>query len=153
MYSIFTILFWRRWEKSKLRITGRHHLMGQQEGFVYYCQRDVRSVWTGKQRGSTTCPVSRSFYVLPVMTHWSALFLHHCFIIRRSCLGLLYLDVKTAREFLSLVLPSSFPDSSKSTFMFLLVLATGFEVPFFLFLPPLSLLLSLPDRKKRRLLQ
>lgn len=80
---------------------------------------------------------------------WSALFLRLCFIIRRSCLSCSTKNVKTASELLYPALPS-FPDSSKSTFMFPLVLATVFEAPFSLFLPPFSLLSSLPDKKKRR---
>lgn len=57
--------------------------------------------------------------------------------------------MKTASRPLSPAFPS-LPDSRKSTFMFPLVLAAGFEAHFFLFLLPFSVLLSLPNEKKSR---
>lgn len=45
------------------------HLMGHQEGLVYYCSEGYKNCMNWKAKGgSTTCPVFRSFYVRRVST-------------------------------------------------------------------------------------
>lgn len=104
----------------------------------------------GKARGGIALAwfsgVSVSFKFWP---WWYALFLHSDSLLESPAWAFFTQDVKTASKLLSLSL-LSLPDSSKSTLLFPLVLITCLKAPFSLFLPPLSLLLSLPDKKKRR---